>query len=135
MKTCRLMLHVASREPIRCLLENASYTDRPTLSGGTGRCYNPYSVSVARGPLGRYPGGVCGSEFDFEHFSDRALTAWALTHGHINIPVPYNRAQMLANVQEYICKGDSSHPFCVVSGLPPPEPLRGSPKWLYGKRR
>ena len=127
MKACRLMLHVASREPVECLLENASYTERPYIRGGTGTCYNPYAVSASRSSVGRYPGGVCGSNFDFERFSDRALVAWALTHDRINVPVPYDRQQMLANVQEYICKGDASHPMCSLP-LPSPQPQRTTPK-------
>lgn len=130
MSTCRLMMHVAAKQPIRCLLTGASYTTMPYLNGKDGKCYNSYAVAASRSRVGGYPGGTCGRWFDFAHFSDRALVVWALTHDGVNIPVPYDRRQMLANLQQYICKGESVHPLCAMQDLPSPQPRRGVPPWL-----
>ncbi len=91
-RTCRCVLHVAAATPDTA---------------------NPYAVCVARvRGAKRYPRGQCGATYDYARMSDSALAAFALTHVNVDVPVPYNRAQLLRNIARYVCDAAPAHPIC-----------------------
>lgn len=98
-KWCRCVLKVANKQRGACNVERSWFESRD----GT-VCYNPYSVcSSSVGTSSR----ECGKHYDFESFSDDHLITYAQLHQKdkdgiiIEIPDPYNRAQMLANIKRW----------------------------------
>ena len=94
-KFCSCVLKVADKQRGDCNIEKAWFETRDGH-----KCYNPYSVCVLSvGTTSR----ECGKEYDFNNFSDNYLITYAQLHqsdknGAILIPNPYNREQMLKNI-------------------------------------
>jgi phosphatidylethanolamine-binding protein (PEBP) family uncharacterized protein len=96
-KFCSCVLKVADKQRGACNLEKAWFESRDGH-----KCYNPYSVCASSvGTTSR----DCGKEYDFNNFSDNYLITYAQLHQSnkpeqtIIIPNPYNREQMLKNIQ------------------------------------
>lgn len=91
MKYCRCILKSAANQPTACLTERAWFE---TIEGR--KCYNPYAVCHASvtGEAGKID---CGLYIDFKNTDDEYIEAYANLN-QITIPVPYNREQMLNNI-------------------------------------
>ena len=98
-KWCRCVLKVSNKQRGACNIERAWFESRD----GT-KCYSPYRVcSASVGTSSR----ECGEHYDFPSFSDDHLITYAQLHQKdkdgiiIDIPNPYNRDQMLANIKRW----------------------------------
>lgn len=88
-KYCRCVLHAAAKQPDWCL-EEKSWRDK--RDGAT--CYNPYAVCAkSTGASSR----SCGANYDYQNLPDDELIAYAQL-SKVNIPMPYNRQQMINNI-------------------------------------
>ena len=97
-KFCRCVLKVGDKQRGACNTEQAWFETRSGKS-----CYNPYSVCAK---TTKTTSRECGSNYDFDNFSDNHLITYAQLHqkskdGIISIPEPYNRTQMLENIRQW----------------------------------
>lgn len=98
-KWCRCVLKVADKQKGRCNTERAW---RETRDGKT--CYNPYAIcSKSVGTSTR----KCSQNYNFSAIPDDYLISYAQLHQKpkngmvMKIPEPYNREQMLKNIETY----------------------------------
>ena len=95
---CRCVLHVANRQRGACNIE------RKWTEGRRKECVNPYSICSASV---RTSVRTCGANYDFSSISDDELITYAELHQKskddiiIEIPDPYNREKMLANIKRW----------------------------------
>ncbi len=95
---CRCVLHVANRQRGACNIE------RKWTEGRRKECVNPYAIcSASVGTSVR----TCGANYDFGSISDDELITYSELHQKskdgiiIEIPDPYNRETMLANIKRW----------------------------------
>ena len=92
-KWCRCVIKVAAKQTKSCLEDKAWYQVKDGKS-----CYNPYAVcSASVGTSSR----ECGKNYQFSNFSDDELKAYGYLHKDLDVPVPYNRSQMLSNISTW----------------------------------
>ncbi len=91
-KYCRCVLHAAAKQPDWCLEDKAWREQR---EGST--CYNPYAVCAkSTGASSR----SCGVNYDYQNLPDDELIAYAQL-SKVNIPMPYNRQQIINNIMAW----------------------------------
>lgn len=92
-KWCRCTLHVAADQTQHCL-ENKGWFKQ--YEGK--ECYNPYAIcSKSVGTSVR----TCSENYNFSGIPDEELKAYAYLHDGLEVPKPYNRQQMLDNIQTW----------------------------------
>ena len=91
-KYCRCVLKVGDKQKGACNTERAWFETR---EGHT--CYNPYAVCAKST---RTSSRSCGENYSFETLSDDHLVTYAQL-SKIDIPSPYNRSQLLSNIQRW----------------------------------
>jgi hypothetical protein len=93
---CRCVLHVAAQNPDWCNRENAWFQKREGK-----KCYNPYAVCTSS--IGTQ--SECSVYYNFSNIPDNELIAYALLrNGRIPIPEPYNREEMIDNIEAFRLK-------------------------------
>ncbi len=94
---CRCVLHVASKQKGACNIEQAWFETRDGHE-----CYNPYAICSKSV---RTSVRTCGENYDYASISDDELIAYAQLHQQkdpkIKIPEPYNRQDMLDNINRW----------------------------------
>lgn len=88
-KYCRCVLHVMGKAVPKCLQDKAWFE---TIEGKM--CYNPYSVCAKST---RHTTRVCGENYNWTGIPDHEIEGYAHIN-HINVPTPYDRAQMISNI-------------------------------------
>lgn len=90
---CRCLLHVREKQPDECI-GKPSYAKTNTGKS----CYSPYAVCTASVRVQ----AQCATEYNYAAFTDSELRAFAHNHSRIPVPNPFDRQQMLANIQDYL---------------------------------
>jgi phosphatidylethanolamine-binding protein (PEBP) family uncharacterized protein len=91
---CRCILHVAANQPSACNQDRAWFETRKGE-----KCFNPYAVchESVKGESGQ---PECGDNYLFDQIPDQELVGYAGLN-RIEIPYPYNREEMLANIKQW----------------------------------